>query len=176
MRPTGKSFRFVSCVRASGRGEAKLCAGVRRCASQWLGFSTTESPPRARARTAAHGLPPGTVVPKLSVAFPGLSVAFLLLSRCFRLFCVACRGFPMLSDAFRCFRLLPGCNLVHRCGWSRSWSYFAVSHGAGGHPAGAWSRRWSYFPVSPGAGRGCVVTARVRGHGAGGHGAGRIFP
>ena len=32
MSPTGKSFRFVrACVRASGRGEAKLCAPVRRC-------------------------------------------------------------------------------------------------------------------------------------------------
>ena len=29
MSPTGKSYSFRSCVRASGRGEAKLCAGVR---------------------------------------------------------------------------------------------------------------------------------------------------
>ena len=36
--PTGKTFRFVSCVRASGRGEAKLRAGVRRCSSWGWGF------------------------------------------------------------------------------------------------------------------------------------------
>ena len=37
MSPTGKSYSFRSCVRAGGRGEAKLRAGARRrCFRGWV--------------------------------------------------------------------------------------------------------------------------------------------
>ena len=73
---------FRSCVRASGRGEAKLRAGVRGCASQWLGVSTAQSPARHAAPRRVLGARalPCLVVDTVSHCFALLNDSLTILT------------------------------------------------------------------------------------------------
>ena len=56
--PTGKSYSFRSCVRASGRARrGEAACGREATLLPWLGFRTGNSAPAARARRACP--PPG---------------------------------------------------------------------------------------------------------------------
>ena len=57
MSPTGKSYSFRSCVRASGRARrGEAACGREATLLPWLGFRTGNSAPAARA--LARALPP----------------------------------------------------------------------------------------------------------------------